>query len=809
MIKENLLVALRNFWKAKTIALINIFSLSIGISAALVIFLIIQYNYSFDKHQPNADRIYRVVTGGKWNNSGISAPLPRTLKSEGTGIEAVAHFFQYDDWNVNVRIPAMGKQEQKLFKKQKGIIFSDQDYFKIIPHKWLAGSAQTSLKEPNTVVLSENRLAQYLPNTSPDQALGQTIVFADSILTTISGVVKDIDANTDFDNRIFISLNTVKNNSGLEAFFNWDEWNNTNSISQCLILLSPGTSSKSIEGQIASLFDKYNKPEEGEKNDVHVLQPLNDIHFNTDFNYEGTDKSILRNLSLLALFLLLLGTINFINLSTAQSSERAKEIGVRKTLGSSKGQLIWQFLQETFLLTLLSSILSILMVPILFQAFSGFIPTGLTYESLWQSKVFLFIVLEIIVVTLLAGLYPAFVLTRFNPVQVLKNQVSRSVSQTRSAWVRKVLTVSQFVIAQVFVIAVWIVSEQIHFAVNKDMGFRKDAVVNFYIPDFMEGKKSKKKVLLEELKRISEIQTVSLGNQSPAFSGSMSNGITYKDGEKEVKLSVDARNGDENYLDVYKIPVTAGRNIHLLDSGREVLINESMVKLLGFKNSKEAIGAMINLGDPVPVVGVMKDFNLASVRSPVKPLMYFGDKEHGYVIHIALRPDDMTSWKTALGKMSLVWQKVYPNDDFEYTFLDKTVESFYQQDLRLSKLLRWAMGISIFICSVGLLGLVIFLSNQRIKEIGVRKVLGASVFQIIMLLSKSLLSLVGLACIIAFPIASYFMHDWLQDFAYHITLQWWMFLISGLAMLALSWLIVCIKAGKAAVANPVDSLRDE
>ena len=518
----------------------------------------------------------------------------------------------------------------------------------------------------------------------------------------------------------------------------------------------------------------------------------------------------MRDLSLLAVFILLLGTINFINLSTAQASERAKEIGVRKILGSSKAQLVARYMSETFLLTIITTLLSVLITPFLLKGFSDFIPQGLGQHNIWQPNVLVFLVVLIAVVGTLSGLYPALVLTGFNPLSIIKNQVISATGNNRRVWLRKTLTVSQFVIAQVFIIGMLVVNSQIHFSLQKDMGFRKDAIINFYVPFDFSHPNNKKFVLLNKLRAIPEIEAVSLGNQSPAFNGSMSTRVTFKEGKKDLTILPDSRSGDTTFISLYHIKLLAGRNVLPTDSATEFLINETLARQLGFKHPQDAVGQLLGWDDThgLPIVGVMADFNLTSVRSAIHPLIFYSDSKYGYVMHVALQPS-VDSWKGAIAKMQIAWKEVYPEVDFDYQFLDKTVEGFYKQDKKLSSLLSWSAGIAILISCLGLLGLVIFTANQRTKEIGIRKVLGATVIQIISLLSKDFVRLVGLAFVIAVPIAWWATHEWLQNFAYHTSLSWWIFTVGGISMLAISLLILGLRAGKAALENPVKSLRSE
>ena len=809
MFKNYFKIAFRNIRKNKVTTLINVLGLSIGISAALIIFMVVEYDYSFDKYEPNKERIYRIVTDGDgWKNQGVPSPLHEALQHNVTGIETTAPFFQYnEDENTKVSVPQGNNKPVQVFKKQDNIVFTDNNYFSIFPHEWIAGSAKTSLQNPYNLVLSESRAALYFPGISPGELIGKTVVFSDTVRTTITGIVRDLKANSDFESKTFISLTTLST-TNLKQYYNWDEWGNTNSNTLLLVKLLPNVLPQQVNKQLTAIFKEHSTDPNDAKT-IHRLQPLSDVHTNPD--YEGrVNPSTITYLILLAAFLLLLGAINFINLSTAHATERAKEIGIRKTLGSKKSQLIFQFLSETFLLTLFTAIVSVVITPLLLKAFAGFIPDGLQFNYLFsQPLVWLFLLLLVIVVSITAGLYPAFILTKFKPVMVLKNSVVAGSGVSRSAWLRKTLIVFQFVIAQVFIIGVMVVDKQIDYSLQKNMGFRKDAIINFYVPFDFFHPDNKKFILKDEISKMPEIQKVSLGNQSPAFNGQMSSVITIKEKGKDINLNVDVRSGDTAFLSVYNIKLIAGRNIIAADTANELLVNETLAKQLGFGHPTDAVGHYAKFGQSqLPIVGVMQDFNLASVRSIIHPLIYYAAPKFGYVMHVALQPNPIM-WNSAINKMEASWKTIYPDTDFDYNFLDKKISDFYQEDQQLSTLLRWSTAVAIFISCLGLLGLVIFMTNKRVKEIGVRKILGASVRQILILLSVDFVILISIAFVISIPIAWWQMHNWLQNFAYHTELSWWIFLLSGIIMIAAALLILCIRAGKAAMANPVKSLRTE
>jgi len=803
MIKNHFKTAWRFLRKNLLISSISVISLAIGICATLIIFLMIRYEYSFDKHLPHGDRVYRVISNGGYKGNAILIPMIREMEVDLTGVDAVVPILEL--WQTNLKIQQDHSDKYQLFQKEKRLLYTNEQYFQIYPHKVLAGSLNT-LKEPNQIVLNESNAERYFPNMSVADMIGKVVLFSDSINLQVGAVVADMKENSDFKYSGYISVATIANNQSLKESNNWDAWNSYNGGKQCLLLLHEGTSPKKIESAIDQILKKNKEAVEGAWEDKFELQPLSDVHFNPALNANAVKSSTLRNLILLAVFLLSLGAINFINLSTAQSTQRAKEVGIRKTLGGKKSSLVRQFLLETFLVAGIATLLSILFLPLLTHAFEGFLPKGFNIKSIPVLEIIAYLIVQLIVITCIAGFYPAWVLTGYSPVMALKNQASKNSNLSRSSWVRKGLTVFQFVLAQVFLIAVLVVSKQIHYAVNMDMGFTKDAIITFYIPEF--DKNQRGKTLKTELEKYPEIRAISFGNQSPAFNGWMTSGLSYDQGEgKEKNITFDARNGDENFIKVYNIPLVAGRNVRVLDSLSESMVNEKMLELLGITNPEDALGKTFNNGS-MTIVGVMKNFNVASAHEAVKPTMYFSMKT-GYIMHVALDKNHPESWKGAIAKIEKDFKKLYPDDLFEYQFVDEMIAGFYKTEQNLAKLLNWAVALSIVIASLGLFGLAVFITNQRIKEIGIRKVLGATISQIIFLLLKNLMLLVVIATLIAIPIAWYFMHEWLNDFEYKTTLSWWIFILAAIGLFTVASMVLMSKTYFAAKANPVDSLRDE
>jgi putative ABC transport system permease protein len=833
MFKNYLKVALRNFRHNKIFTIINILGLSIGLSAALVIFLIVKYDYSFDRFEINGNRIYRVVSsytfsaGNPGYTRGVPAPLAESVKKNISGLDQIVTFRYYS--NNKVEIPAPHVAKPSMFKSQDHVIFAEENYFKMLPYKWLAGSPVTAMQGAGKVVISEAKAKLYFPSLSYPEVIGQKIVYDDTIVTQVSGVVADLkhQGNTDFNFEQFISLPTILNNYGIKAKFYWDQWGSITSDQQLYVVLSSGAKTEYVEAGLKKIYED-NLSADARKNnytgDYH-LQPLDDIHFNNrygDFGVPLANKTTLVSLILVAVFLLALGSINFINLSTAQASQRAKEIGIRKTMGSLKYQLILQFLSETFIITLFASLLSFALTPVLLKLFSDFIPEGLQF-SLNDPFLILFLILLVITVSLLAGFYPAAVLSSAKPIQVLKNQASRGTSRTRGAWIRQTLTVAQFIIAQAFIMGTFLVAKQIRFMLDKDLGFSKEAILSFNTP-YADTSVSKRYFLLNELKKIPGINLSSLGNDVPSSWGWWTTILKYQNGKKDIQTVVELKAGDTNYLKLFQIQLLAGRYLQPSDTTKEILINENCLHFLGFQNPRDAIGKMVKLDDKmVPVVGVMKDFHAHPLSYKIAPMVFCQNIGNCQQVIVSLKPEQSkghassgeagvskeNNWKEAIAKIKTAFIKTYPQENFDYTFFDESITKAYGDQQNISSLLKWATGLTVFISCLGLLGLVIYTTNNRVKEIGVRKVLGASVGQIVSILSKDFIKLVAIAFIIATPLAWWALQKWLDDFAFRTAVSWWVFALSGLGMIAIALFTLSVQTIRAAMANPVTSLRSE
>ncbi|MFZ1799212.1 MAG: ABC transporter permease, partial [Chitinophagaceae bacterium] len=503
MFRNYFITALRSFRNNKIFWAINIFGLAIGISSFLVIFLIVKYDFSFDQFEKDGDRIYRVVTK---NDATVPFPLGNALRNEVTGLDVVAPFIRWD-FEINVSIAKPGEVKPSVFLNEPKIIFADENYFKLIDYKWLAGSPESSLSEPFQTVITEQSARRFFPKLSFHDVIGKEITFNDSVHTIVTGIVENLKYNTDFDFQTFVSLATEKSLLKISL----DNWEHA-PTSSLFIKLSKNVQSDQVTNQVAEVYKLHAKSPNSGTNRTYMLEPLSNLHFSNLYDGDsGPEKAYmpaLYGLMAVAVILLLLACINFINLTTAQSSKRAKEIGIRKTLGSSRKQLIFQFLSETFIMTFIATCISIIFAPLLLNLFSDFIPEGVHFDLL-QPGVILFLLTTMVLVSLVSGIYPALILSSYKPITVLKNQHAVGSGNTGRLFFRKTLTISQFVIAQVFIIATIIVGKQIHLELNKDMGFKKEAII-YFGTNYKDTSGAKRQVLFQKFSSIPQIANVSL-----------------------------------------------------------------------------------------------------------------------------------------------------------------------------------------------------------------------------------------------------------------------------------------------------------
>ncbi len=809
MFKNFLTIAWRSLLRNKLHSFINITGLAIGVSACLVIYLIVNFELSFNKEHEGYDRIYRVHSSFQGVFSGLNRGAPtavgQTIKDEFKGIEGVTSFQVF---NSKVEIPT--GHEKTSLDQQKKIILASPSFFSVFKSfEWVSGSPE-SLTEPFNVVLTESRAKTYFGTDDPLKVIGREIIYRDSLSTTVAGIVKDLAFNTDVDMTDFISYSTIEK-SWLSKNIRLNDWQSVNSSSQVFVLLDETSTVTQLVAQFEILRKRYKEKSTWDVENTFNAQPFSDLHYNNEtgiFDYSRSPAHLptLSIMMVVAALLLIIGAINFINLETAQAVRRAKEVGIRKTLGSSRIALIAQFLYQSFIITLIAIILALPLTELALKAFADFVPTGVTLSLMLVAP---FLICVIVGIGLLAGLYPAFILSSFLPALALKNQAHATSGTSRSAYLRKSLIVFQFAVAQLLIIGALAVGWQINYMLNKDIGFTKDAVVYFYTP--RQEKVSKIGVLKNELSQISEITDLSLSDAPPSENGWSSSTVEYKREHGEaVTVNAFRKFGDPQYLEFYNLKIIAGRNLRPTDSLREFIINKTLLTQLGFEKPEEAIGQILKYSDrDYPIVGVVEDFHIQSLHKKVEPVIIANDVDFNcFNIHLSTA-NDSEDFKAGIAKIEAAWKKVYPNEKIEHNFLDETLRNFYESEQRTAKIVKTAMFMAIFISCLGLFGLASFTTTQRMKEISIRKVLGSSVSGIVIILSKDFIFLILIAFIIASPIAWFAVNRWLEGFAYHMDLNAWLFVITVIAGVFIAFLTVGYQTFRAANSNPVDSLRNE
>lgn len=805
----------RRLWRHRLFTSLHILGLAIGISACWVIYRLVSYEFSFERKLPNNENVYRLVTGfildGKESYSGgVPAPLYQAIREQVTGIDRVVPVFTM--WMNTEEVKQSGKKPMPV-KEPKNIVAVDTDYFTLVPYTWLAGNKATALRGPESVVLTESRARSYFSGLSPQDMLGQTITYNDTLHKTVTGIVKDLDYPTAFTAREFLLKSKRE--------YTLNAWTNTNGSDKLYLQINKQSDTARVMEQIRAIVDEKMKAFYQENKPTftftrwYELMPLSESHFSTYIN-EGdirkVSKPVMYGLMGVAGFLLLLACINYINLSTAQIPQRTKEIGVRKTLGSSRRSLISQLLSETLVTVLLAAVLAILFSKLAFGFLGKLIPEGALQQTTGPAA-FLFIALLLTIVTLLSGWYPARIIAKVQAISIMRGQGMWAAGHNRNA-LRKSLIVFQFVVAQLFIIGAVITGAQLNYALKKDLGFNKEAVVLVNIPwKIVRNKQYQDKqfALADELRKQSGIQALSLGSV-PMTNNYSSGQFEYSSNnlKEPIKRQVFNKWVDTAYINLYNIQLLAGRNLHASDTTNELVINETTMKAFGFSTPQEALGKMIGQdNNKYPVVGVVKDFHQRNFYTTIDPMALMCDKSNLNTFNIKLNGTDPAQWQQTLKIIEQQWYAFYPPESFSVKFYDETLEAMYKDERNLSKLINLATIIAIVISCLGLFGLVTLTAFQRTKEIGIRKVLGASVTGIVRLLSSEFIKLVLIALVIASPIAWWAMSKWLQDFAYRIQIEWWMFGLTGLAAITIALVTVSFQAIKAALANPVKSLKSE
>jgi putative ABC transport system permease protein len=808
MIYNYFKIAFRNLAKYKFISFINLFGLTIGLTCCLLITTYILNELSYDRYNKNADNIYR-ITRTFYSNDGVQALQLSTI-SPPFGYYLPGDF---PDIKKMTRLLGNGtttfRYQDNIFN-EKNSFFADENLFDVFTVNVVKGNPKTALKDPFTVMLTEEVAKKYFGNEDP---MNKVLRANNQFDVKVTGVYKAFPSNAHLHPEILISFNTLKDSAVYGEKNLQTNWGNNSFFTY--ILLPDKYPVKSLLAQFPAFLDRRMASEYTGKLPSQLtklgLQKLTDIHLHSHTDYEAEPNGDITRVYIfaaIALFILLIACINYMNLSTARSTLRAKEIGIRKVIGARKKELIFQFLGESILLCwsalLLAGLCTFLALPFL-NKISG---QELSIHTLLQWKIIIPLLLTPFIVGIISGIYPALFMSSFQPVKTLKGLFRIG---GRGISFRKVLVVTQFSISIILIIATAIVFQQLHYVQTKSLGFDKDKILTLAYSNEVSKQYDAfrtdllKNAAFKDVTRSSRIPTGRLLDDMNAYT---INGDSLQQVSTDIKYVC----VDHDFTSTFNVPMKAGR-FFSRDYGTDTssfVINESAAGILGWNNPNEAIGKALKYGDTKGnIIGVLKDFHFESMHQAIIPMIFLllpPSQSYYNNVSVKIAGNDIAS---ALSYMESTWKKFFPGTPFDYAFLDQKFDKLYASEQRQGTLFTLFACIAIFIACLGLFGLSAFTISQRIKEIGVRKVLGADVSGIVTLLSKDFLKLVGIAAIMAFPVAYYAMNNWLKDFAYRIHIQWWVFIIAGIIAAFIAFITVSFQAIKAAVANPVKSLRTE
>ncbi|WP_369822729.1 ABC transporter permease [Spirosoma sp. 209] len=794
----------------KIFSAINIVGLAVGLATCLLIVLFVLHELSYDRYHTHADRIYRMTTHGRIggtdiNAAGAGAPAASALVRDYTGVEAATR--------LNTDGSFIVKHGTDSFKEEH-VAFVDSNFFTILSiplaTNYSGINPKTMLTEPNTVVLTQTTARKYFGDQNP---VGQTLTMGDKGAFRVTGVCEDVPSNTHFHYDFFCSMRSIKQSG---------KW--LNDAMHTYLLLREGYSVDQLRAKSTEMVARYIGPELPQFLGISLaeflrkgdqlrfqFQPITDIHLHSDYEDELEPNSNVQYIYIfvaIAGFILLLACINFMNLSTAGSAGRAKEVGVRKVMGSERGQLMGQFLAESVLLTFLALLLALVLVAVLLPGFNQLAGKQFGIGAIVSGWMLPGIGLACLLIGLLAGSYPAFVLSAFRPVSVLKGRAVNI--GARSGWLRNTLVTVQFVVSITMIVSTILVSRQLNYIQNKKVGFDKEQVL---ILNDTYTLASKLDAFKAEIAKLSPVVRVTSAGYMPAGSSNSGNNAFQPDNGSVQPETYRNRHYfvDEDYLPTLGIGLAQGRNFSKAfpSDSSAILINEAAARQFGWKNPigqrlKTAGDGSGEIQRLYTIVGVVRDFHFESMRQRVAPLVLFRGQDN-YQMALRVKTDDMPA---LLKTIEQRW-KAQTDMPFTYSFLSERFSLMYASEQRVGQLFGIFAGLAVLIACLGLFGLAAFTTRQRTKEIGVRKVLGASVASIITLLSKDFLKLVLIAIVIASPIAWYAMNRWLQDFAYKIDIEWWVFALAGFLAVGIALLTVSFQSIKAALMNPVRSLRSE
>lgn len=821
MIKTYFKIAWRNLMKNKTFSFINIFGLSSGLACCMLISLYINNETSYDKYQRNAGDIYQVAT--TFIHAGVEkdklpntpAPVAEGMRREFPEIDASTHLLGlFVDDKTLLQYNAGNNADVRSFYETKGYL-TDSSFFRVFTYNFIEGGVN-ALDNPNTIVLSEEIAKKMFGNES---ALNKVIQVNSSTNGaynyTVTGVFRQSSKPSHIDGRFFMSIG----GGDMEKYIKQRPNDYaTNNMFYTYLKLKPGSDYKKLEAKFPSFIEKYARKDLQAMgfDKKQFLIPLTKIHLNTEVKNNVTplgSKTYLYILASIAIFTLLIACINFMNLSTARSSKRSSEVGIRKVLGAMRGGLIKQFLGESILMALLAFVLAIGLMYFLLPFFNEVSGRNISFSFIQNWTMVVAFLVMAIAAGFIAGSYPAFYLSSFIPVKVLKGKLANTLAAVS---LRKVLVVFQFVISVVLIIASAVIASQMNYMQHKDLGFAKEQ--QLIIPLRSTAAKNISMTLKRSLQNNPLVQSAGATMYYPGIFNPSDN-LYYRDGQS-MKEGIRTRinHVDFDMLRTLGVKTVAGRLFSTefpADTGYRVVVNESLVKEIGFPSAEKAVGQNVNFdwqgtAYHFQVLGVVKDFHFENLRLPITPFAFqvLADKDASAFNYLLVHANT-NNLNGLIQSVQNEWRKLNPNEPFEYSFLDSDFMKNYESEKRLSSLVGYFTFIAIIISCLGLFGLAAFSAEQRTKEIGIRKVLGASAGGVAALLSKDFLKLVGIAIIIASPLAWFIMNKWLQDFAYRTIISWQVFAITTAAALLIAIFTISFQAIRAAIANPVKSLRTE
>ena len=801
MLRNYLKIAWRNLSKNRAYAFINITGLALGMGCALLIFALVRFHYQTDHHHRNYDRIYQLTSrfssaGGDFNIKGIPYPFGQAVRNEYPEIESVALLEEW--YSPLVSVPVAKQIDKKIKDKKYNGAFVEPAYFRIFDYTWLAGGPD-ELSQPGTVVMSAE-MARKCFGTSVN-VLGRIVRLDARIPARVVGVFADYRDDTDLAYSVMASWGSLKEQ--LNTRPEDERFDNTNGSTHCYVLFSKQFTVADWDRQMLSFVKKYN-PQKVKETSYPAI-PFSSMHLSAE--YGGISPGLLLSLVLIGVLLIGTASINFVNLATAQALKRAREVGVRKVLGSTKTQLFWQFMGETTLIVLVALALAMSIFHYGQTLAHTYLNDPFRFTFYFSPSILAWLAFLVAVVILLAGLYPALVVAGFRPVVALAGRLTTQ--QTGGFSLRRGLVVTQFAISQMLIIGLIVVANQLSYVQTKDLGFRKEAILTVKLPNLPSQDLSKMSTFRNLAKALPEVSQFSYSMGGPPQSGWTSQTSVRFDTRPDNELFNPQQAWvDADYVNLYGLKLVAGRNLQPSDTAREALINETFMRRLGFVTPADVVGKLLHKEGfaPLEIVGVLKDYNQLDLKQGINPLFLTTLSTGFYSANIQLRPGN---YSRALSQLEKVYNQVYSDSFFESAFVDDQIQEAYQQEQTLGRLINFFAGIALLIGCMGLYGLVLFMVVQRTKEVGVRKVLGASVNNILWLFNREFIQLIGIAFVLSTPLAWWVMRGWLNNFQYKISLSPVIFLLALLATVVVALLTVSFQSVKAALMNPVKSLRSE